>query len=141
MICTFFGHREAPANVEPILKQILIDLIENKQVNKFYVGNQGTFDRIVRKNLKIFKAEYPHIHYAVVLAYMPGKKYDVDYGDTIFPDGLERVHPKYAIEKRNRWLIDNSDVVVTYVTHSFGGAAKFKKIAERRGKYIINICI
>ena len=138
MVCTFFGHKDAPSSIAPVLLKALVDLIENKGINMFYVGNQGRFDSMVRRILKNLKVKYPHIDYAVVLAYMP-KKDGENYSDTILPDGFENVHPKYAIDKRNRWMINKSDVVVTYVVLSFGGAAKFKEIAKNRGKKIINI--
>ncbi len=46
---------------------------------------------------------------------------------------------RFGIEYRNKWMIENSDYVVTYVRRSFGGAAKFKALAERKKKNVINI--
>lgn len=46
MVCTFFGHKDTPKEIEPTLRSTLIDLIENKNVNVFYVGNNGNFDTI-----------------------------------------------------------------------------------------------
>ena len=140
--CTFFGHRNIHEEIEPTLWSTLIDLIENKNVDLFYVGNQGDFDCMVRNNLKLLKLRYPHIRYFVVLAYMPTKRtesYYEDYCDTIYPEGLEVTLPRYAIDKRNRWMIDKSDYVVTYVKYIIGGAAKFKEIAEKKGRIVINI--
>ncbi len=142
MTCTFFGHRDAPQQIQPNLEKILISLIENNQVNVFYVGNQGNFDSMVRKTLKSLKSVYPFITYFVVLAYMPVENNHFgynDYSDTIYPDGLENTPPKFAINKRNNWMIDKSDFVVTYVKHNFGGASKFKEIAVKKGKQIINL--
>lgn len=140
--CTFFGHKNTPEQTEKILLTILIDLIENKNVDMFYVGNNGSFDNMVIKNLKILKLDYPHIKYAIVLAYMPNEKAESRYDDlnyTIYPEGLENTPPKYAIVKRNRWMINMSDYVVVYVKHSFGGAAQFKELAEKKGKIVINL--
>ena len=39
--CTFFGHRDTPEDIRYDLKQVLIDLIENKGVMWFYVGHNG----------------------------------------------------------------------------------------------------
>ena len=72
--CTFFGHRDCPETIKPYLREVLIDLITNNGVDTFYVGNQGRFDAIVRSVLRGLEQEYPKIHYAVVLAYLPGKK-------------------------------------------------------------------
>ncbi len=142
MVCTFFGHRSTPDSIRPILHDTLINLIENNGVDTFYVGNKGAFDYMVKKELKELTAIYPHIKYSVVLSYMPGQRdeFDItDYSDTIYPDGLENVPPRFAIDKRNRIMIEWSDIVVTYVCYSFGGASKFKEIAEKQGKKVINL--
>ena len=106
----------------------------------FYVGNQGRFDAIVRGVLRELKKEYPQINYAVVLAYIPGKQneYD-DYSDTMLPEGIESVHPRYAISWRNNWMLRQSDYVITYITHSWGGAAQYAAKAARQGKTVINL--
>ena len=39
---TFFGHKDAPKEIESALRLTLMDLIENKNANVFYVGNHGT---------------------------------------------------------------------------------------------------
>ena len=138
--CTFFGHHECPDSIKSQLKEVLIDLVTNHDMDTFYVGNQGRFDAIVRSVLREMKKEYPHINYAVVLAYMPGEhtEYD-DYSDTMLPEGIESVHPRYAISWRNNWMLRQSDYVVTYIAHTWGGAAQFAKKAEKQRKTIINL--
>ena len=138
--CTFFGHRDCPETIIPKLRQVLIDLIENHNVDMFYVGNQGRFDAIVRGELRDLQREYLQINYAVVLAYMPGKQteYD-DYSDTMLPEGVEAVHPRYAISWRNNWMLRQSDYVVTYITHSWGGAAQYAKKACVLHKCVIGV--
>ncbi|MBE6007751.1 MAG: hypothetical protein E7235_00970 [Lachnospiraceae bacterium] len=140
--CTFFGHRDCPSSIKPKLREVIIDLIENQDVDMFYVGHQGNFDAIVRSVLKELVLIYTHIDYAVVLARMPVKKEEFDthnYSDTILPEGIENVHPRFAISWRNRWMIAQSDYVVTYVTHSWGGASQFAEIATQKNYHVINI--
>ena len=136
---TFFGHKDTPKEIEPTLRSTLIDLIENKNVNVFYVGNNGNFDTMVRRQLEDLSRVYP-ITYSVVLAYLPTvkNKYD-DLSNTIYPEGLETVPKRFAISWRNKWMIQQSDIVVTYVTHNFGGAAQFKIFAEKQSKNVINL--
>lgn len=138
MTCTFFGHRNTPATVRPILRQVIIDLIEQRGVTHFYVGNQGNFDAMARSLLAELAQIYP-IRYDVVLAYLP-KENDpsLDESHTLLPDGFESVPPRFAIDHRNRWMIDHSDIVVTYVRFP-GGAAKFKDLAERKGKTVVGV--
>ena len=139
MVCTFFGHRDAPSEIRDKLQAVLVDLIENHGADTFYVGNNGSFDAMARNVLIELKPIYPHIELFVVLAYLPTKKgYEADY-ETIYPEGLEDTPPKFAISKRNEWLVENSDTVITYVERSWGGASQFKKLAEKRGKTVINL--
>ena len=139
-VCTFFGHRECPDTIKPKLREILVDLIVNHGVDMFYVGNQGQFDAIVRSTLRDLQKEYPQVDYAVVLAYMPGERNDYDdYSDTMLPEGIESVHPRYAISWRNNWMLKESDYVVTYITHSWGGAAQYATKAKKQGKTVINL--
>ena len=106
----------------------------------FYVGHQGQFDTYVHSELKKLKQEYPQINYVVVLPYMPDKKseYD-DYYDTMFPEGIETVHPRFAISWRNKWMIEQSAYVVTYITHSWDGAAQYAERARHQRKVVINL--
>ena len=137
MTCTFFGHRDTPKETEPALRLTLIDLIENKNATVFYVGNHGNFDAMVRRQLEDLSKIYP-IKYYVVLAYMPSKKDEPDE-NSILPEGTETVPRRFAINYRNKWMLNKSDIVVTYVTRNFGGAWEFKQMAEKMNKTIIEI--
>lgn len=140
LTCTFFGHKDTPKEIEPTLRSTLIELIEIEKVRNFYVGNHGNFDYMVRRCLIELKELYS-IDYAVVLAYFPDRKNtpEENVTDTVIPDGIEKVMRKFAISYRNKWMIEQSDYVVTYVKHTFGGAAKFKELAEKKNKTVINI--
>ena len=138
--CCFFGHREVTHNIRPKLIAIIENLITETGVTEFYVGHQGQFDSMVYSVLKELKVMYPHIRYIVVLAYMPDSYIKEVYGeDTLFPDGLESVPKKYAISKRNDWMIQHSDYAVCYVHKITGGAAKFREKAEKRRLHIIDV--
>ena len=140
--CTFFGHHDCPSSIRPKLREVLIDLIENQSVDLFYVGNKGAFDRLVRSVLRELMQEYPRINYAVVLERMPGKQsedYSEDFSDTMLPEGIEEAPPRFAIVWRNKWMLRQSDYVVTYITHSWGGAAQFAEMAVRQKKTVINL--
>lgn len=138
--CTFFGHRDAPDSVKPFLYTAIESLIISNGVDSFYVGNNGNFDRMVIFCLKSLKLKYPHIRYFVILAYLPDKKLcNIDEQDTIYPEFLCNTPKKFAICKRNRWMIEQSDFVITYVKHHFGGAAQFEQIAINKNKKVINL--
>lgn len=139
MTCTFFGHRDAPQEIEGILRQVLVALIEARQADTFYVGNQGKFDRMVVRVLSGLQLEYPHITYAVVLAYLPGKQEPAAGHNTLYPGGLEGAPPRFAIARRNAWMLQQADWVIVYVSRSVGNAASLQARAERSGKAVINL--
>ncbi len=133
-ICTFFGRRDCPNTILPKLQDVLEDLILHNHVDTFYVGNQGQFDALVYRTLQELRETHPHIRVTIVLAYMPGKKTDSDhYEDTILPDGIESTPPRYAISKRNDWMLKQPDYAVTYITHPFGGPINTpRKLHDKR---------
>ena len=141
-VCTFFGHRDTPESIKPRLRETLVDLIEHHAVDTFYVGNQGGFDFMVRALLRELTGQYPQIRYAVVLAYLPGRREEFDsrdFSDTMLPEGIEAVPRRFAISWRNKWLVRHADFVVTYITVPWGGAAQFAELAERQGKTILRL--
>ncbi len=139
--CTFFGHRDCPMSIKPKLRAVVVKLIEQHGVDRFYVGRQGAFDAMARSVLRELAKVYPHISYAVVLERLPGPRDKAiwDFSDTIFPEGLETVPPRFAISKRNDWMLKQADFVVTYIAHGWGGAAQYAKKAQRQSKRVLNL--
>lgn len=136
--CTFFGLRDCPPDIREKLQKAVVDLIEKKDVDFFYVGNQGQFDAMTCSVLRELKRTYPKIDYAVVLAYMPQGK-EGDFSDTMLPEGIERVPKRFAISWRNNWMLSRSDFVIAYVTHTWGGAAQFVEKAQKKEKTVIHL--
>lgn len=101
----------------------------------FYLGGYGDFDRLAAAAVRRQKAVYPSIESVLVLPYLD-KKFDAAaYDSTTYPP-LENVPPRYAIVKRNQWMVSESDVVISGMTHSWGGAAKTLGFAKCKGKVI-----
>ena len=53
------------------------------------------------------------------------------------PEGLAQAPPKAAIVRRNRWMAQHADVVVTYLRRDTGGAYRAVCEARRWGKRIV----
>ncbi len=137
MKCTFFGHRNAPLSVKTKLTECIEKLIKENGARVFYVGTQGSFDRLVWESLCVLKSNHPHIICYKVLAYFPVNN-DCNPGNTLYPEGLEAVPRKFAISKRNEWMISQADAVISYISHS-GGADTFVNLAKRKGKLVIEL--
>lgn len=140
--CTFFGHRIINKDIKDLLTRQIDILIAEHGVNVFYVGNNGQFDHLVAAVLREVKLHNPQISYSIVLAYLPEreKEYNqLSYTETIYPEGLEYTPPRFAISKRNQWMVQQSDYVIAYVEHSIGGAAQFTEYARKKHKTVINL--
>ena len=136
MTVTFCGHSTIykTEGFSKWLDMILPSLIEGGAAT-FYLGGYGDFDGLAASALRRQKKTYPHVELILVLAYL---NRDIDasrYDCTTYPP-LEKVPPRYAIVKRNEWMVSKSDVVISGVTHSWGGAAKTLEYAQRKKKVI-----
>jgi len=137
MTCTFFGHRDAPDTIKKDIRDAIIDLIETESVTGFLVGNEGNFDRMVQSILSELKTLYPCIEHSIVLSRMP--KSGEQSVSTIYPEDVALCPRKFAVDKRNRWMISRSDYAIVYVVRITGGASKFADIARKKCKKVVEI--
>ena len=144
-ICVCFGHREVYTDLSRALAELIEDLILYHGVTEFWTGGMGSFDGCFASAVFRLKKKYPHIKLILVKPYFSNKLntykeyYERIYDDIIIPDLLSEVHPKSAITKRNHWMAEKSDIVITYVYRNFGGAYAAKKYAAKLGNVIIEI--
>lgn len=99
----------------------------------FYLGGYGAFDSLAAAVLHELKKTYQHIQILLVLAYL-NRNIDVSGYDYTFYPELENVPLRFAISQRNERMVEMADVVVAYVTHDWGGAAKTLEYAKRKRK-------
>jgi len=138
--CTFFGHRHCPEEIADEIRRTVTMLINEHGVDRFYLGNQGDFDKMALNILRELKQIYPHINYSVVLAYHPTERNTdgLSPDETVFPEEMEEVYPRFAIDKRNRYMINKCDCVISYALIN-GGAMKFTELARKSGKAVYSI--
>ncbi|MBO5454788.1 MAG: DUF1273 domain-containing protein [Clostridia bacterium] len=143
MIATFCGHREVYAKgvYEKVL-EFVKDLVINKGVDTFYSGNMGEFDKLCEKAVRALKREHDIKLYWVapyLTSEMNKEKSEFErlYDGIIIPD-FGDAHYKAVILKRNFWMVDKSEYVISYVYREFGGAYKTLKYAQKTGKSILS---
>lgn len=141
-ICCFAGHANIYGIgkyevIRPKLKKEIVNLIENEGVTEFYNGCKGNFDWLCIDVVRELKQDYPSIKSCAILAYRLGK--DPEYEnltyenfDQIIYPGLENTPLRFAIVKRNEWMVKNSDFLIAYVNRGWGGAAKTLEYAEKK---------
>ena len=139
LIITFCGHSKLSdqATIQAQLTQELRSLLEQEN-HKFYLGGYGDFDLLAVKVLHELKSEYPELESILILPYLDKQVDASHYDGTIYPP-LENVPKRYAISHRNRWMVDQADMVIACVDHDWGGAAKTLEYAVKKGRRIINL--
>lgn len=142
---TFIGHRyiEEFNRVEERLTTILDELANQHQYIDFYIGNNGEFDTIATSAVRrlIEKGGKENFSLSLVLPYTKADMefLEEQFDDVIIPASLHGVHPKAAITERNRWMVENTDALVAYVTRNKGGAATCLRMAKKLEREIIRI--
>lgn len=136
MIVTFCGHRdvERPDEVRAWLLQCTGMLIE-AGASEFLLGGCGAFDRLAADAVASWKARCPHVRATLVLAYLDRPPARGPYDGNVYPP-LENAPRRYAIARRNEWMVRQADAVIAYVQGSAGGAARTLRAARRMGKAI-----
>lgn len=141
MSVTFCGHGKM--NYDDDIKNKLQYEIEKaiiKGETDFLLGGYGNFDLLAAHTLKILKTKYPYIKSTLVIPYID-RNYDFHLYDCSIYPSLENVPKKFAIVKRNEWIVKKADSIIAYVEHGWGGAAKTLKYAVKMEKNIINLAL
>lgn len=146
--CIFSGHREVyQSGVEARLAVEIEKLLQTDNEFHFLTGGMGQFDGMGAGAVRAAKRRHPEkcITITLVLPYMSNRLntdkeyYQFYYDQIIIPEELDTAHYKAAIQLRNRWMVDRTDIVIAYILRDFGGALATVRYAQRQGKPIINL--
>ena len=140
MVITFCGHGDYSPSKEH--EKMVLDFLEEKigdQSAELYLGGYGNFDQFALHCGKKFQSTHPNTKLIFVTPYLADdsrlKAIEATYDEIVYPP-LERVPKRLAISRRNRWMAEQTDCVVSYVTHSWGGAFQTLRHAKKRHKEI-----
>ena len=140
MVVAFCGHsdyKESSRDGSRVM-EILEEYVGDSECELF-LGEYGNFDSFAYNCAYRFKQLHPGTKLVFISPYvLPKKQCTHEFDITIYP-GLENVPPKFAIAHRNRWIVDRADLIIAYVSRSFGGAYAMYSYAARRKKDIRNI--
>ena len=146
--CTFAGHRTVlDPDIDRKIDRALSELLQKGEKLVFLSGGMGEFDQRCESAVRALKRAAPgaDITLLLILPYMTNRintekdYYDRQYDDVIFPDELTGLHYKVAIGKRNRWMAEQADVVLSFVRYDHGGAYDMVRYARKIGKRILNM--
>ncbi len=146
--CAVTGHRVMQKDFnEQDLKSSFIGLIE-QGYDTFLIGMALGFDTACFKVLKRLKENYSQLK---LVACVPCKnqslkynkyqkrEYDemIDFADGVFVLGEE--YTEGCMQKRNKFMVDNSSVLIAYLRRDFGGTFNTVKYAEEKEIKIIYV--
>ena len=138
---TFCGHRTMLETEREAVKPKLTGEIEKlilQGASEFLLGGYGDFDFLCAETVKALKSVYPHIKSILVVPYI-NRDFDRElYDFSVYPP-IETIPLKYSILKRNEYMVQSADIVISYVKYSWGGAAKSRDYAMRKKKPVIEL--
>ena len=145
----FFGHRQIDniITVEDELYSITVDLMKKHEYVEFLVGRDGAFDILVASVILRAKREYRNDNSSLIWImpypksdyYKNAEEYEGYYDEIEIYSQQNKCYYKSAFQKRNRSMVDRSDLVVFYVRRGEGGAYQTLKYAEKSRKEIQNL--
>ena len=138
MTITFCGHKDTydtDGTIRPWLMASVESLID-RGAKYFYLGGYGHFDSMAASVVREMKKQFPYIQGILVLPYLDSTLDTSGYDGTTYPP-LENVPRRFAIVKRNEWMVREAEVLVACVLYEWGGAYKTLQYARRKKKEII----
>lgn len=147
----FTGSRQLPENEREELFGRLVGVIESllrEGVRYFGVGGALGFDELAARAVLSLRGMYPALRLIMVL---PCPEWNARWPQAdrrryarlcAQADKVVTVCDGYeagCMQRRNRWLVDNSSVCVCWGDTSAGGTAYTVAYAEKQGKRIIRL--
>ena len=146
MIITFCGHGDFTATADRENRLLtLLEFYADDSHTELLLGGYGNFDAFAFRCGKILQRKHPNVSLIFVTPYMitdqkmgNSTQKGAEYDQIIYPP-LENVPPRYAIIHRNRYMVEQADLVIAYITRSRGGAYQTYQHAQRKHKKIHNL--
>ena len=139
MVVAFCGHSTYIPNAADE-EEVLADLeqLVGDAPCDFFLGEYGSFDSFAYGCARKHKEKHPASKMLFITPYLDQGKIrsQAERFDGIIYPPLERVPPRCAIVKRNKWIVEQADLVFAYITHEFGGAYTMYRHAKKKGKTI-----
>jgi len=147
----FTGHRVIPQDRYEALKIQLTDLLEDLISQGYcYFGCGGAlgFDTLAALTVLSLQEKHPQVKLILVLPCYDQFKGWLEKDVKVFNDILKKANKVVYVEKnytpecmfkRNRHLVDNSSLCISYLTKNTGGTAYTVKYAKENGVEVINL--
>ncbi|NLV50281.1 MAG: DUF1273 family protein [Clostridiales bacterium] len=151
--CCFSGHRCLPEGSRPHIRQRLDDELRARAdsgFTDFFTGGALGFDTLAAQAVLDLQAAYPDIrlHLALPFSGQPNRWPEPDR--RIYESIKSRAFSVYlagetyrpgCMDKRNRYMVDRSELLICWLTENRGGTAATVRYALHQGIDIINLAV
>lgn len=125
-----------------------ISALIDDECGVFYTGMALGFDILAAEAVLEFKKQFPHIKLVAVVPFEEQEKtYSPDWQkryesvikacDEVVV--LSREYHAGCYQNRNKYMVDNSDYVVTWYDGKQGGTRNTLNYAQKKNRYIVNV--
>lgn len=150
--CFFTGHRfiaaEEVGDIRKSLNEEILNAV-NKGYTHFISGGAVGFDALAAEQLIFMREDYDNIR---LILYLPCYEHSKNWNDNdkmrferilSLSDEIYYVsrepYKEGCMKKRNRAMVEASDLCIAYLKNSQSGTAQAVKMAENKGLDVINI--
>lgn len=151
--CCFTGHRNIPYGTAALLQEALTDTISGliaKGVDTFISGGAIGFDLMAAKAVLRAKEKHPNTQLVMAIPcrdqHMKWCINDRNEYESILraADYVHCLNERYCtgcMHQRNRFMVQQSEICITFFSGDRGGTAHTIALAEERGLDIINLWV
>ena len=150
--CCLTGHRKIPPDMANEIRRRLICTIDRlyteDKITTYYAGGAQGFDALASEVVIECRAVLPDLRLVLVVPYVEQaarwssdekvryERIKREANDVIC---LAKHYYRGCMQRRNRYLVDHSDVCVCYLTEPTGGTAYTVGYARKQGIPVLNL--
>ena len=144
MVVAFCGHSDYTEKNGDLRRALsFLEAYTNGEAADFYLGFYGGFDRFAYSCAQKYKAMHAESSIVFVTpypdpVYLKKRLEGLSYDSVLYPP-IEAAPPRVAIARRNRYVMEQADLLVAYVVYHRGGAYTSLAHARRKGVPIFNL--
>ncbi len=151
--CSFSGHRSLPWEEVPQLRELLrrkIKALAEDGLTGFLCGGAMGFDTLAAEAVLGVRAGNPEISLTLALPCPDQHLRWPERAQRRFEEVLREAdeviyvspeYHRYCMLQRNRFLVDHSSLLITYLTRESGGTAYTVRYALKQGVPVINLAM
>ena len=151
--CCFSGHRDIPTHERAGIERLLDKYIDQMAAcgrRRFICGGALGFDTMAARAVLRAKERHEGILLELAIPYRGVEKHRSEADRLEFLDILARAdgahyaaenYDKDCMYRRNRYMVDNSEVCICYMTRDKGGTAYTVRYALKNSREVINLAM